>query len=428
MTALQSVFALEQFGIKLGLDNIRALCQALGGPQRAFATVIVAGTNGKGSVTAMVDRALIAAGHRSGRYTSPHLVRVEERFAIDGVEIETPALERAAARTLGAIDDLLARGVLHAPPTFFEATTAIAFDVFREAGVEIAVLEVGLGGRLDATNVAGALAVAITSIDRDHEQQLGSSLEQIALEKAGVIKAGRPVVVGAMTDGPRGAIARVAAERGAPLLEATPAGGCRASCHPEDGTVALATPLREYPRLTLGLPGMHQVANALVAVRLLEAIDAAGIPVGAEAIVSGLRDVRWPGRLEWIRVEGGELLLDAAHNPAGARSLAAHLSASAPLPLVFGVMKDKDVGGMLGALAPVVSRVVATEARTPRALAANEVARRARQAFPALDVVCLADPVEACRAALADARRAVVAGSIFLIGDVRGRLANDIVR
>jgi dihydrofolate synthase/folylpolyglutamate synthase len=165
------------------------------------------------------------------------------------------------------------------------------------------------------------------------------------------------------------------------------------------------------------------VANALVAVRLLEAIDASGIAVGADAIVRGLSDVRWPGRLEWITVGGGRLLLDAAHNPAGARSLAAYLSASEPLPLVFGVVKGKDVGGMLDALAPAVSRVVATQAATPRALAADEVARRVRDASPALDVTVFADPAEACHAALADAGRAVVAGSIFLIGEVRGRLA-----
>ncbi len=423
MTALQAVFALEQFGIKLGLENIRSLCHALGEPQRAFETLIIAGTNGKGSVTAMVDRALGAAGHRSARYTSPHLVRVEERFAIDGRDIDTPALERAAARTLGAIDDLLARGTLQAPPTFFEATTAIAFDAFREAGAEIAVLEVGLGGRLDATNVAEAMAAAITSIDRDHEQQLGHSLEEIALEKAGVIKPGRPVICGAMPEGPRAVIGRVAEERRAPLFDATAAGGCRASYDPAGGTVELSTPLRHYPRLTLGLPGIHQAANALVAVRLLETIDAAGFPVGAAAIARGLSDVRWPGRLEWITVEGGRLLLDAAHNPAGARSLAAYLSTSGPLPLVFGVMKDKDVGGMLEALAPVVSRVIAAQAPTPRALDADEVARRVRGAFPALDVTAIAEPVDACRAALADAGRAVVAGSIFLIGEVRGRLA-----
>jgi dihydrofolate synthase/folylpolyglutamate synthase len=428
VSALEQIFALEQFGIKLGLENIRALCTALGDPQRAFATVIIGGTNGKGSVTAMVDCALRAAGHRSARYTSPHLVRIEERFVIDGREIEPASLETGAARVLRTIDSLLEAGTLQAPPTFFEATTALAFERFREAGASIAVLEVGLGGRLDATNVADALAAAITSIDRDHEQQLGGSLEQVAFEKAGIIKRGRPVIVGPLAEGPRRVILDVAKGRDASIVDATPAGGCRAAYDAASTTVELTTPVRGYPRLTLGLTGRHQIENALVAARLLETIDALGIRVGADAIAQGLTDVRWPGRLEWLTTEGGRLLLDAAHNPAGARSLGEYLrsigsSGTSALPLVFGVAKDKDLGGMLRELEPVVSRVIATQAATPRALDAEQVAARVRQAAPSLEVRAVKDPIDACRLALTGSERAVVTGSIFLIGDVRGRLA-----
>ncbi len=424
MSALDYIFRLEQFGIKLGLDNIRALSRALGDPHRAFPTVIVAGTNGKGSVTAMVDRALGAAGHRSARYTSPHLVRVEERFTIAGRDIERPALDAAAERVVGTIQGLLARGDLAAPPTFFEATTAVAFEAFRAAGVEIAILEVGLGGRLDATNIADPLASAITSIDRDHEQQLGDTLERIAFEKAGVIRARTPTVIGPLADGPRGVIARVAAERDALLIDALHGVSTRVSLDGQTRYVELTTPARRYPRLALGLPGQHQVTNAIVAVRLLEALESRGMPVGGDAITQGLTEVRWPGRLEWIHLDTGKLLLDAAHNPAGAKTLAVFLQEQEgnPMPLVFGAVKDKDVRGMLETLVPAVSRVIATQAPTPRARPAGEIAALVRSLAPGMAVSVEPDPIAAVHAALTGGGRAIVAGSIFLIGEVRARL------
>lgn len=424
MSALDEVFRLEQFGIKLGLDTIRALCAALGDPHRAYATIVVAGTNGKGSVTAMVERALRAAGHRSARYTSPHLSRLEERFAIGGVDIASERLEATAARVMDTVHQLIARGTLQAPPTFFEVTTAIACEAFREARVEVAVLEVGLGGRLDATNVAEPLAVAITSIDRDHEQQLGGTLEAIAAEKAGIIKPGAPVVIGPLAPGPREVVARIAAERGARLVPAHD--GIAAVVEEEAGTCLLrvTTPVRGYGPVRLGLPGRHQADNAIVAVRLLEILETLGLRVGAHAVATGLADVSWPGRLEWIETAEGRVLLDAAHNPAGAASLATYLRGlGEPLPLVFGVVKDKDVRAMVAVLAPVVSRVVATQAATPRARDAGEVAAMVAEVAPALPVAAEAEPLAAVRDALRDVGRAVVAGSIFLIGDVRARLA-----
>jgi dihydrofolate synthase/folylpolyglutamate synthase len=424
VNALDYVFGLEQFGIKLGLDTIRTLCQALGHPQRSFKTVVVAGTNGKGSVTAMVERALRAAGHRSARYISPHLFRLEERFAVAGEDIRPEALERAATHVVDIVHALLARGELAAPPTFFEATTAIAFEAFRAAGVEIAVLEVGLGGRLDATNVAEPLAVAITSIDRDHEQQLGYTLREIAWEKAGVIKPGAPAVIGPLADEARSEIVRVAAERGAPVVDALEGVTAAVSGDVTTLTMELTTPSRRYPPARLALAGRHQITNAVVAVRLLETLESQNIFAGPEAIAEGLERVRWPGRLEWIQVDRGSLLLDAAHNPAGARSLAAYLEElPMRLPMVFGAVQGKDVAGMLEVLLPHVSRVIASEAPTPRAQPVGEIARVIRSVNPAIDLILEADPIAASRAALADTGRAVVAGSIFLIGEVRGRLA-----
>ena len=424
MDPLRYIFGLEQFGIKLGLDNIRTLCKALGDPQLAYKTIVVAGTNGKGSVTAFVDESLRAAGHRVGRYTSPHLVRLDERFAYDGQIAPHDVVEDVAVTVVEAITRLLDAGALHAPPTFFEATTAIAFALFKRVAVDIAVLEVGLGGRLDATNIAEPLAVAITSIDRDHEQQLGPTLASIAREKAGVIKRGAPVVLGPLVDEPLAVIRGVAADRDAPLMRALEK--CRTEVHMIDGAadLTLETPVRRYPKVRLGLRGRHQIANAIVAVRLLETIESLGVRVGPDAIRRGLHDARWPGRLEWIQIEGGSLLLDAAHNPSGAESLATYLREFHPgkLPLVYGAVKDKDIDGMLRALLPVSSRLIATQAATSRAAAADDVAARARTIAPAMRVETIPDPDAAVRAALRDSTGAVVAGSIFLIGEVLGRM------
>ena len=196
-SAVEFIFSLERFGMKFGLANIARLCAALGHPETAFPSIIVAGTNGKGSVTAMVDAAMRAAGHRTARYTSPHLVRIEERFVIDGREVDPATLEAAAETVKRAAEDLVASRTLEALPTFFECTTAIAFVLFRDAGVDLAILEVGLGGRLDATNVVSPIAAAIVSIDFDHQAQLGNTLTSIAAEKAGVIKPKSLVVLGA---------------------------------------------------------------------------------------------------------------------------------------------------------------------------------------------------------------------------------------
>lgn len=423
MTIRDELFGLEQFGIKLGLDSIRALCRALDDPQHRFVTVLVGGTNGKGSVTAMVDEALRAGGIRCGRYTSPHLVRLEERFVVNGQEVGSGDLDSAAEHVLGLAARLLSRGELAAPPTFFEATTAIALELFRRAGTQVAVLEVGLGGRLDATNVVEPLAVAITSVERDHEAQLGQTLEAIAFEKAGIIKPGTPVVIGPLAPGPRAVMAGVASERGAPLVDVADT-AVSMERHRGAARVRLTTPTRTYGLVTLGLRGQHQVNNAVVAVRLLETLADRGLPVDEAAITRGLSQVRWPGRLEWLETPWGPLLLDAAHNPAGARSLAVYLADAhvEHLPLVFGAVRDKDVVAMIRALAPVVSRVITTHASTPRAWNARELADLAARAAPDLPVTSCPDPLTAVAHALGSAAAACCAGSIFLIGEVRGRL------
>ena len=400
---LQYLFSLEQFGIKFGLGNIAAIVARLGHPERAFRSIHVAGTNGKGSVTAMVDASLRAAGHKSARYTSPHLIDLSERFVIDGVAVGEGDLVRAVADVRDAIDDLRRRGELEVQPTFFEVTTAVAFELFRRAKVEVAVLEVGLGGRLDATNVVAPphlLATAITSIAFDHQLYLGTTLREIALEKAGIIKPGVPVVVGPLPAEALSAIGQVARERGARMIQAAS----------EDAA-----------GFTLGLRGAHQVANAAIAVRLLQVADAHGVTVPAAAIGTGLADPQWPGRLEVRSLSGGrELLLDAAHNPAGAAALASYLEGETGVkrPLVFAAMRDKDLTGMFTAMLPAVSRLIATRASNPRSTEPEALAVRARAIAPRLPISVEPVIADALTEAWRHSPRIVVAGSIFLLGDV----------
>jgi dihydrofolate synthase/folylpolyglutamate synthase len=420
---LAYLFNLEQFGIKFGLESIQTILTRLGNPERTFKSVHIAGTNGKGSVTAMVDAVLRHAGHRCARYTSPHLVDLTERFVVDGRPVDRPSMRDAARNVCTAIEALRAEGALPALPTFFEATTAVAFDLFRRAAVDIAVVEVGLGGRLDSTNVISPLVTAITSIDFDHQQYLGSTLGAIAAEKAGIIKPGVPVVVGDVGPEAMTTIEHVAAERQAGIVRARD--GVTVSVRTRGFTSGnvfeLRTPVRDYGSLTLALRGEHQIGNAIVAVRLLELLDTRGIHVPADAITAGLAEVAWPGRLDHRVLPGGhELILDAAHNPAGAAALSSYLAGlGGERPaLVFGAMRDKDVHGMLSVLLPAVSQMIVTRASNSRSAEPEALAAEAQTIAPSLDVKVIASPAAALAAAWTSSSRVVVAGSIFLLGDI----------
>ncbi|HZB24585.1 MAG TPA: cyanophycin synthetase [Vicinamibacterales bacterium] len=393
------LFSLERLGMKFGLENITGVCAALGNPQHAFHNVLIAGTNGKGSVTAMVERGLRAAGHRTGRYTSPHLVRLEERFLIDGREVATDRLRDAARRVRSAVTS---------PPTFFEFATAAAFVLFQEAAIEIAVLEVGLGGRLDATNVVNPMATAITSIDFDHQAQLGDTLAAIAGEKAGIVRPSVPLICGPLPAEAEQVIRAVCLEADAPLVMA-----------PAD----LQPPFDDAP---LALRGRHQRTNAAVALELLRAIDERGVRVDAAAMRAAIGGVEWPGRLEELPgPHDARVLLDAAHNPAGARALATSLLDMGwqDAALILGCVRDKDVPAILAELLPqTTGAIICTEPHTPRALGATELARLARHSAPARQIDHDADPARALHRACAVHPRVVVAGSIFLVGPLRGIL------
>lgn len=420
MSARASLLALEQIGIKLGLDQIHRLLALLDHPDGAYPSVVIAGTNGKGSVTAMTERGLRAAGLRTGRYTSPHLSRLEERFALDGESISPDLLDAHAARVMDAA------GRLDAPPSFFEATTALALDAFRTARVDVAILEVGLGGRLDATNAVASRAVAITAVDLDHQTYLGDTIEAIAAEKAGVIKSGGLTVLGENPPAVRRVIEDVSATRGARLVYA-----------PDDVLAAgemvhgrlrasVRTPRGTYPALWMGLRGRHQLRNAVTTIRLLEALaDHQIFSVSSDAIRAAIEDVTWPGRLELLGWEETRVLIDGAHNPAGARALAAYLREAfgRKLPCIVGLMRDKHVEAVLEALAPVASHFVCTAAQSPRATPPEVLADAAARVAPGVRVLRAGD----ARAALALARGlgapVVVAGSLYLAGEIRAEVS-----
>ena len=436
---LDRLFALETFGIKLGLHNMQTLCGALGHPERHFASLHVAGTNGKGSVTALTHGALLAEGILAARYVSPHLVDLSERFVIGHSSVDASTLQQTADDVLAVVDRLKSDGTLTVTPTFFEVTTAMAFEMFRRAGVEVAVIEVGLGGRFDATNVITPVVGAVTTIGMDHQQHLGTTIAAIAREKAGIIKNGVPIVIGDLPADATAVVHAVADEHGAEVVESH--AGIRVDVTMEEGRarMTLDTPEGRYGPLTLSLRGAHQVANAIVATRLLETAGARGIKVSAGAIEHALAVTEWPARLELVtldpaRLDGGRLdggrrvLIDAAHNPDCAMALAAYLRQWHPEKptLVISVMRDKDIDEILAALVPVTSTVIATHAPSPRAIPEGELARRIADLQTRLGrestVTTIADPEAAVSAALERSNTVCVAGSIFLAGAVRDAL------
>jgi dihydrofolate synthase/folylpolyglutamate synthase len=417
-----------RFGMKFGLETMRALVAEMGHPERAYPSLLVAGTNGKGSAVAYCDSVLRASGLRTGRYTSPHLVRVSERIAVDGRDVRECDFAAAVRAVRDAAERLVRRRVLRAHPTFFEVLTAAAFAHFQRRGVDVAVLEVGLGGRLDATNVVDPVASAIVSIDFDHEVYLGRTLAAIAGEKAGILRAGRPAVLGPVAEEASDAIRERARRVGARLVDAMRGatyspGHARAAAG--QGLLDLRTPCGRYAGLK-PLPGAHQRANLLVAIRLLEEAKGQGIAVDLRRVPAAVARTRWPGRLETVPGHP-PLVLDGAHNPAGARALAAHLRGGPPFVLLFGAMADKDVAGLARELFPLATDIVLTRPRVSRAASPDEIVRRAS---PLAD---RARPEPSVARALRLARRlarargprtsVVVAGSLYLVGAVKALLA-----
>ena len=427
--ALTALAERGRFGIRLGLGRVRALLRALGDPQLAVRGALVAGTNGKGSVLALAASALREAGLRAGETPKPHLVTYRERMQIGGVPVDAPTFARLTSVALAAADRIPRR---LGPPTEFELLTAMVFTWFAEERVDLAVVEVGLGGRLDATNAWDGGVAGITNVDLDHTDRLGPTIGHIAREKAAIIKRGDVAVTGA-TGEALASIRRRASRMGVPLTVAEPAPIVGLS---RDG---IEVELRGLGRTAIGLRGRHQAANAAVADALLDALAEAGIAdVPAAARHAGYANARWPGRLELLSVDGVDVLLDGAHNPAGAASLATALDdlrpflAQGPVTIVTASMADKDVDGIVAALAGARglagALVIATQLDVPRALPADELAARwsAAGAEAYWTVEAEPDPGAALDRAIASAKGpVVVAGSLYLVGLARSQLVDD---
>lgn len=413
--AIEYLYGLQKHGIKLGLETMQGLLSRLGNPERQFRCLHIGGTNGKGSTAAMTAAILQAAGYRVGLYTSPHLVDFRERIRVNRTMIEEGQVAECTQRLRAVV---LADTV----PTFFELTTAMAFLHFAESGVDVAVLEVGMGGRFDATNVVIPEACAITTIALDHQEYLGATEKAIGYEKAGIIKAGIPVVAGRIEGAAWEVIQQTATDRGARLLwlgrdfHTAGTGQREFSYHGRT---------KRIERLTCALVGSHQLDNAACAVALLEVAEGRGFAVDESAVRQGLQSVQWDGRLEIVE-RGPLLLLDGAHNPAAAQVLAGYLEEwcatrpEARLILVLGMMRDKDHAGFIAPLCRLVSEVVLTQADMARSASAQDLRAVIGSRIP----LCHVAPTAADALALAKARAAVqdvicVTGSLMLVGEVR---------
>jgi dihydrofolate synthase/folylpolyglutamate synthase len=392
---------------KLGLDRIARLLSALGDPHRAGRFIHVAGTNGKGSTCAMIEAGLRASGMRTGLFTSPHLHEPTERIRLDGQPVARERFTQAFERVHEAAEELLDCDAIDLHPTYFEMVAAMGFLVFAEEKVDCCVLEVGLGGRLDATNVVQPDLCVITPIDFDHEAFLGKSLQAIAAEKAGILKPGVAAVLAAQRPEAAETLTARARELDVEIIQPAEAEDLEIYAHGSAFTVS-------GMRVECRLAGIHQVGNALTA---LAALQQLGVP--PYAIQSGIAAARWPGRLETVSRQP-EVLLDGAHNPAGARALAAHLEkfyADRPITLIYGAMRDKAVAEMAGILFPAAARVIVTAPKQPRAVQPATV----RDAVDYPDVQIAPDIAAALALAHAQtgAGPIVVTGSLYLVAEAR---------
>lgn len=405
--------------MKLGLENIRRLLAELGDPQKKYLKVQVAGTNGKGSVCAFLNSICVTAGIRTGMFTSPHLVSMTERVKIDGVDISEEEFAALATRVRKVSESLFASGEIDGIPTYFEQVTAIALLAFAASNVELAILETGLGGRLDATTAANAEIAAITRIDLDHQQYLGDTIEEIAAEKAAIIHEGSEVVIGEQEPAAMEVILERCRALGVgPILTTT--GGITSRIESVDAM----PPSVAFP--TLGLAGRHQLENAEIAIALARVLREY-FSISDDDILMGLRDARHPGRLEHI----GQFLFDGAHNVGGARALRRYLDefVDRPITMIFGAMNDKNVGEIGAILFPKADQLIFTRPDNSRAIRAEDLLRFVPDGFDRTRVF-----VTPSASAAVDRAREIsniqevilVTGSLYLVGEVRRILTAEV--
>jgi dihydrofolate synthase/folylpolyglutamate synthase len=409
---------------KFDLENITVLAERLGRPDRAYPSAHVAGTNGKGSTAAFLESILRRAGFRTGLNTSPHLERINERLRINGEEISDESFAAILTRLQRLIEELLAAHKLRAHPTYFECVTAMAFECFARERVEFGVFEVGLGGRLDATNILSPAVTIITRIDFDHENFLGHSLKEIAREKAGILKREVPVVIAEQRPEAREVILGRAKELQCPILE--PAQLFRVDQQSAQNgffrarVVELAS--GDSFEIAPSLPGRFQLENALNALAATRQLARRGFRISANDITQGIANTAWPGRLEKLQ-SSPDIYLDGAHNPGAARELAAFLQenfAGRKIWMIYGALRDKAVDEVAGQLFPLAAEVIFTEPRTSRAISAARLAEIASHHAPSFTVVSSAE--QALDQALAEAApedAIFITGSLYLVGQLR---------
>jgi len=419
LEASETLARLELYGIRLGLESTRAVMEALGNPHLSFPAVLVAGSNGKGSTASLLASMATAAGYRTGLYTSPHLEDVEERIRIDGVAVSGSTL----SRDLREVVEEAERALGH-PPTYFEAITAAGFLRFAREDLDLAILEVGVGGRLDATNVVDPVLSLITEIGFDHREYLGDTLTSIAREKAGIMRPGRPTLAWVSRAEARRALEEVAGELGADLsfasdrvqkLEASNGVGFTQEVEIEAGALR--------GRFDLHLMGRHQARNLALAILAAELLRGVGWPaLELDTMQAGAARCRWPGRLERVELpDRRNVLLDSAHNPDGAAVLAEYLQDSGlSYSLLFGALADKDVERFLPVIARQANEIVLTSPQSPRAADPEILCRHLPDRHP----IVVSDAASALDTALRVAKDdwLVVCGSIYLVGEVRAAL------
>ena len=418
---VQFLYGLQQHGIKLGLDTIRALLGRVGDPHRRYPLLHIGGTNGKGSTEAMAASILQAAGLRVGLYTSPHLVDFRERIRVDGEMIpESCVIQGVEALRVASVPDLT--------PTFFEFTTALAFQYFADCRVDIAVLEVGMGGRFDATNVVDPLVTAITTIGLDHEAYLGSTIEAIAYEKAGIIKPEVPVVLGRIGEPAYRVIEARASDVGAPVLRLGRDFRCEGISPADCGYFGLAL---QAKHLHCPLQGRFQLDNLACSLALIELAREKGLQVPDRAIRAGLEQVAWEGRVEMV-AQDPAVIVDGAHNPAAAAVLADYLAEwrrarpASRVSLIVGMMRDKHPREFLASLLPLADRLILTQADLPRAATGAELRRLLGDEAPSAQVAPTpSDALAFARRSAAASDLICVTGSLMLVGEIKALLRGD---
>ncbi len=416
----------EVAAMKLGLENIQTLLAALDNPQNGFLKVQVAGTNGKGSVCAFLDAICCSAGIKTGLYTSPHLISITERIRIGGIDIGEKDFAKHATRVRETAEDLLKKGRLEYLPTFFEQVTATALIAFADAGVKLAILETGLGGRLDATTAANAEIAAITRIDLDHQEYLGETIEEIAAEKAAIIHTGSRVAIG----GQQPIVMKILSDRCA-TAGVVPLTFCEPHLWAFDTTkhsnvVEFRTNRFDYWDSSLGLAGEHQIENACTAVMVAETLRVDfSLSIDEEDVWNGLENARHLGRLEYH----GRFLFDGAHNISGAKALAEFIQEyeTRTLTLVFGAMKDKKVSEILAILAPLATHIIVTEPTNSRSISCGELLGHVPQSLTKEKIFAtdsVAHALEIAREVTPADGVILITGSLYLVGEAKKMIDN----